>query len=195
MKNRINTGVAPTGQDTGNTKISNEPQKREHKKYIPSIDKTALQELEGTTTNSFTDLAQAVILIDGIPYDKDTLPMSKARKIDFERLISHYAQIEIYGKRKYYIKSVFNRVQKDIPNNIELKIKKKEAYTKAKPLTQAQKEARRILYKANKEKEKRKKEREAQETLRKAEAKANELRESPQSPQNGNTPAQDPPIE
>ena len=181
MVNRINKGFTPIGQSTYSGKNSNEPQKRKHKKYIPSIDRTALQELEGTTTSSFADLAKAVILIDGVPYDDETIPMSKARKIDFERLISHYAQIEIYGKRKYHIKSVFNRVQKDIPNDIELKIKKKEAYTKAKPLTQAQKEARRILYKANKEKEKRENELKALETLRKAEEKANELRETPQS--------------
>jgi len=193
--NRINKGFTPIGQSTDSGKNSNEPQKRKHKKYIPSIDRTALQELEGTTTSSFVDLAKAVILIDGVPYDDNDLPMSKARKIDFERLISHYAQIEIYGKRKYHIKSVFNRVQKDIPNDIELKIEKKAPYAKAKPLTEAQKEARRILYKANKEKEKRKKELKALEILKNAEAKANELRESPQNPQNGNTPAQDPPIE
>jgi hypothetical protein len=180
VESGVNTGLEGNPKENENTKSPKDEKKQTHKKYIPSINRTALQELEGTTTSSFVDLAQAVILIDGVPYDKD---------------ISHYAQIEIYGKRKYHIKSVFNRVQKDIPNDIELKIKKKEAYTKAKPITQAQKEARRILYKANKEKEKREKEREAQETLRKAEAKANELRESPQSPQNGNTPAQDPPIE
>ena len=100
-----NTEVAPITQDNGASKNPNDEQKqRSHKKYLPSIDLSALKALEGTTTSSFTDLAQAVILINGVPYDKDALPMSKARKIDFERLISHYAQIEIYGKRKYYIK-------------------------------------------------------------------------------------------
>jgi len=194
VKNRTDTGIVTIGQGTDGGKNSTEPQKRKHKKYIPSIDRTALQELEGTTTSSFVDLAKAVILIDGVPYDDNELPMSKARKIDFERLISHYAQIEIYGKRKYHIKSVFNRVQKDIPNDIELKIKRKEAYTKAEPLTEAEKEARRIIYKANKEKEKREKELKALETLRKAEEKASELRKTPpKAPKNDTSPEHETP--
>ncbi|MCL1884949.1 MAG: hypothetical protein FWF81_14480 [Defluviitaleaceae bacterium] len=149
MGQQENSGLAPSFQ---------EKKKRQHKKYIPSINQSALKELEGATTSSFVDLAEAVILIDGVPYDAEYLPMSKARKIDFERLISHYAQIEIYGKRKYHIKSVFNRVQKEIFNDVELKIRKKEPYTKAQPLTDAQKQARRLLYKAKKEKAQREQE-------------------------------------
>ena len=151
-----NTGIAPITQDNGASKNPNDEQKqRSHKKYLPSIDLSTLKALEGTTTSSFTDLAQAVILIDGVPYDKDTLPMSKARKIDFERLIAHYAKLEIYGSRKYHVKSVFRRIEKEIENDIELKIDKKAPYIKSKPLTEAQKEARKAIYKAKKAKEKR----------------------------------------
>jgi len=217
----MNTGVAPTGQSTDgdknpNTqpdsdKKSNEPKKRTHKKYIPSIDKTALNDLVGTTTSSFVDLAEAVILIDGVPYDHEILPMSKARKIDFERLISYYAQLEIYGKRKYHIKSVFDRVQKKLDNDVELEIKKKSAYTKAKPLTEAQKEARRMLSKAKREKEKRKEAIKDAKTMQDTQDKIAKLEEPtqaeappatppeppqtetpPKTPKNSKTPAQDP---
>jgi len=34
--------------------------------------------------------------------------------MDFERLIAHYAKLEIYGSRKYHVKSVFTRVEKEI---------------------------------------------------------------------------------
>ena len=150
-----NTGLPPNPDDKDNTKNANDEKKRKHKKYIPSINREALQELEGTTTSSFVDLAREVILINGVPYDEETLPMSKARKIDFERLIAHHAKLEIYGSRKYHIKSVIKRVEKELDNDIALKIERKLPYTKPKPQTEAQKAARRAIYKAKKEKEKR----------------------------------------
>ena len=171
METQENSGIAPIGHSENNKRNTNEPKKRKHKKYIPSINRTALSELEGTTTSSFLDLAKAVVLIDNAPYDEDILPMSKSRKIDFERLIAHYAQLEIYGKRKYHIKSVFSRMQKEIPNDIELRIEKKAAYTKAKPLTEAQKQARRLLYKAKKEKAQQDKEYAIQEEMKKTQEK------------------------
>jgi hypothetical protein len=150
-----NTGLGGNSQGNGNTNTTNDGKKRKHKKYIPSINREALQELEGTTTSSFVDLAREVILINGVPYDEEDLPMSKARKIDFERLIAHHAKLEIYGSRKYHIKSVIKRVEKELDNDIALKIERKLSYTKPKPLTEAQKASRRAIYKAKKAKEKR----------------------------------------
>ena len=156
------TGLRGNPQGNKNTNNANDEKKRTHKKYIPSINRTALQELEGTTTSSFVDLAREVILINGIPYDEEDLPMSKARKMDFERLIAHHAKLEIYGSRKYHIKSVIKRVEKELDNDVELKIARKQAYTKPKTLTEAQKEARREVYKAKKEIEDRAKVRKAE---------------------------------
>ena len=200
----MNTGVAPTGQGTDGDKNpntqpasgkNNEPKKRTHKKYIPSINRTALNDLVGTTTSSFVDLAEAVILIDGDEYDHNKLPMSKARKIDFERLISYYAQLEVYGKRKYHIKSVFDRVQKKIDNDVELEIKKKSAYTKAKPLTEAQKEARRMLSKAKREKEKREEAIKDAKTMQDTQRKIAELEEPPEAETPPATPPEAPQTE
>ena len=175
MKNTKNTGSSGTGQDSEN--IANELKKRKHKKYTVSIDLAALSKLEGTTTSSFIDLARVVILIDEAPYNEHTLPMSKSRKIDFERLISHYAQLEIYGARKYHVKSVFKRTQKDIPNDVTLPIKKKAPYTKRKPLTDAQKEARKMVYQAKKAKDKKAGELAAAEEIRKATEKISKMNE------------------
>jgi hypothetical protein len=164
-----------TGQ--GNTS-PNTPEKvksKKHKTKIPTIDINALKELEGSTTSSFLDLAKAVILIDGIPYDETTLPLSKARKIDFERLIAHHAQLEIYGKRRYHIKCVVKRKAKEESNDVELVIKKKSPYSKAKPPTEAQREARRKLYLAKKEIRKRAIERQAEDEKKKTEEKIAEL--------------------
>lgn len=179
---------ATTVEDLENTRFdeieqasennSNELRKRKHKKYTVSINQVALKEIEGTATSSFIELARAVILIDGVPYDENKLTMSKARKIDLERLISHFAQLEIYGARKYYVKSVFNRVRKDIPNDAVLKINKKPPYTKQKPLTEAQKQARKIIYEAKKEKAKQEETKAASIVIRKAKEAAKKLNET-----------------
>jgi|GEM_PF-1894284 len=170
----------PQDNENGNRRsdphdASTGKKKRSHKKYIPSIDRTALQELEGTTTSSFVDLARMVILIDGVPYDENILPMSKARKIDFERLIAHHAKLEIYGSRKYHIKSVVNRKTKEMDNDVELRIKRKEAYVKPKPLTEAQKASRRAIYKVKKELAKREALRHAESEQQKAAKKIAEM--------------------
>jgi len=172
------TGLDGNLQEKGNANNSNGEKKRSHKKYLPSINKDALQALEGTTTSSFVDLAQAVILIDGVPYDKETLPMSKARKMDFERLIAHYAKLEIYGRRKYHVKSVINRVTKDELNDVELKIMRKAPYTKTKPLTEAQKAARREIYEAKKEQAKKEAEKHAEKVKEQAKQKIAELQKT-----------------
>jgi len=164
-------------QDDEKTKSTKDEKKRRHKKYLPSIDIDALRALEGTTTSSFVDLARAVIQIDGIPYDEEILPMSKARKIDFERLIAHHAKLEIYGSRKYHIKAVINRKPKEEDNDVELKIKRRDPYTKTKPLTEAQKASRRAIYKVKKELAKREAQRHAEDERIKTEATITKLNE------------------
>lgn len=173
MENPKNTGIIGTGQGEENTE--NSKKKRTHKKYKVSIDLQALEELQGFTTSSFVELATAVIRIDGQNYDKEMLPMSKARKIDFERFISYYAQIEIYGKRKYHIKSVFNRIKMEIPNDAEMPIQKKAPYVKPKTLSEAQKKARKLVYEAKKAKAKREKALKDVATMERAQEKINKL--------------------
>ena len=174
MENGLNSEVQPPTPDKTVTRNSKE---RTKKKYLPSIDLSALRALVGTTTSSFTDLAEAVILVNGVPYDRDTLPMSKARKMDYERLIAHYAKLEIYGSRKYHVKSVFTRIEKEIENDIELKIDKKAPYSKAKPLTEAQKDARNAIYREKREIAKRAKERKDEQERLKAEKEIADLKE------------------
>jgi len=117
-KNRSDTeNVSEDKKDENTTK------KRKHRKYTTSINLTALKELEGTTAGSFLDLARAVILIDGRPYDPNTLSLSKSRKADFERLIKHYAEIEYINIRKYYIKLVYSQKQREEINEWEIKSK------------------------------------------------------------------------
>lgn len=94
--------------------------KRKHRKYKTAINLPALKELEGTTAGSFLDLSKAVILIDGKPYDEECLALSKERKNDFRRLIEHYAVIDVIGKRKYYIKRVYSKEQREELNRLEL---------------------------------------------------------------------------
>lgn len=118
-------------------KKTDKKKKREHIKYIPSIDLKTLKELEGATFNSFVDLARAVVFvtINGkkTRYDEAVLPMSKARKIDLERLIAHHAQMIVYGIRKYQIKSVISRKQKEEFNDVELEIIRDRLYDETKP--------------------------------------------------------------
>lgn len=184
MSNPVNTGVAPVLQGTENEKNTTTlKEKRKHKKYIPTIDLEALENVEGSTLDSFILLARAVILIDGIPYDEKIIPMSKARKISFERLISHHAQLEVYGTRKYCVKAVYEKVRKKIPNDTRLTVIKKAPYNEPKKLSkaelEAERKAREILYKAKKEREKEVNEIKAQKKLDKAHEKAEEIKNSP----------------
>ncbi len=122
------TPPEPSGTPTKSSDTPAESKKKKRKHKIPTINLEALKELEGTTTSSFLDLARAVILINGTPYDEVSLPMSNARKQDFERLIAHHAQLVIYGKRKYYIKSVITRKPKEELNDVELKVIRERPY-------------------------------------------------------------------
>ena len=99
---------------------TNEEQKGKHKNYRVSINHTALKELEGTTTSSFLALARAVILIDNRQYDNKSLTLSKERKNDFRRFIEHYAVVEVIGKRKYHIKRVYSKKQREELNELEI---------------------------------------------------------------------------
>lgn len=94
--------------------------KRKHRKYKTTINLSALKEMEGTTAGSFLDLSKAVILIDGKPYDEDYLALSKERKNDFRRLIEHYAVMDVIGKRKYHIKMVYSKEQREELNKLEI---------------------------------------------------------------------------
>jgi len=93
--------------------VKNKRKKRTHIKYKLSISHTALKKLEGIPQNSFLTLAKSVILIDGKAYNEDYLPLTTERKNDFRRLIEHYAVLEITGKRKYHIKRVYTKKQRD----------------------------------------------------------------------------------
>ena len=97
-----------------------EDKDRTHKNYKLSINHTALKQLEGVPRSSFVALAQDVILIDGNPYNKNTLTMSKERQKDFRRLIEHYAVLEVIGKRKYKIKRVYSEKQREDLNEMEV---------------------------------------------------------------------------
>ena len=140
-------GVDPTKKQTMTTAVK----RRKHMTPIPTIDLEKLKSLEGSTASSFLALAKAVILIDGTPYNETTLPLSNARKIDFQRLISHHAKLEIHGKRRYHIKCVVERKRIEADNDIPLIIQKKDPYTTPKPLSAVEKENKRLLYKAKKE--------------------------------------------
>ena len=100
--------------------VKTEKKSREHKHYKLSINHTALKQLEGVPRSSFVALAQEVILIDGKPYNKETLTLSKERQKDFRRLIEHYAVLEVIGKRKYKIKRVYSEKQREDLSEIEL---------------------------------------------------------------------------
>jgi len=76
------------------------------------------------TAGSFLDLAKAVILIDGKPYDEEYLALSKERKNDFKRYIDHYAVIDTIGKRKYHIKRVYSPKQREELNEQEANIQR-----------------------------------------------------------------------
>ena len=115
IKAEDNTGDSPS-QDNG---IEDE-KTRTHKKYKQSINLTALKDMEGTTVSGFATLAQAVIMIDNKPYDKKVLALSKERKNDFKRFIEHYAVLEVIGKRKYHIKRVYSKKQREELNELEI---------------------------------------------------------------------------
>lgn len=123
---------APDQPPSDDDKTTDKKKRRPQVKYIPSIDIKTLKELEGATFNSFVDLAKAVVFtsINGkkTRYDESVLPMSKARKIDLERLIAHHAQLIVYGTRKYQIKSVISRKQKEEFNDVELEIIRDRLY-------------------------------------------------------------------
>jgi len=106
----------------GNQTDSKDKKKRRHKKYKTTIDHKALKDLEGTTASSFLDLAKAVIVIDGKPYSEMTLTLSKERKNDFRRLIEHFAVLEVIGKRKYHVKRVYSKKQKEELQEMEIGI-------------------------------------------------------------------------
>lgn len=103
---------------------SDKKEKRKHKKYKVSINHTELKALEGTTISGFLDLATAVILIDGKPYDKNKITLSKERKNDFKRYVEHYAVLDTIGKRKYHIKRVYSPEQREELNEQESNIKR-----------------------------------------------------------------------
>jgi len=107
-----------------NTDNANGEGKRKHKKYRLSINHLELKSLEGTTINGFVDLATAVILIDGKPYDKRYLPLSKERKNDFKRYIEHFAVIDTLGKRKFHIKRVYSIEQREELNELQANIQR-----------------------------------------------------------------------
>ena len=93
---------------------------RKHRRYKPRINHTALKDMEGTTAISFVELAQSVIMIDNKPYEKKDIPLSKERKRDFRRLIEHYAVLEVIGKRKYHVKRVYSKKQREELNELEI---------------------------------------------------------------------------
>ena len=97
-----------------------EIKKREHKDYKLSIDHKALKRLEGVTKSSFLALAKDVILIDGKPYDHTKITLSKERKSDFKRYIEHHAVLEVLGKRKYNVKHVYSKKQREELYELEI---------------------------------------------------------------------------
>jgi hypothetical protein len=119
-----NTPPTIDTKSTNTTSDIKDKKKRKHKKYKQSINHTALKDLEGTTASSFLDLAKAVIIVDGKPYDDTYLTLSKERKNDFKRLIDHYADVDTIGKRKYYIKRVYSKEEKKELQGLEIELLK-----------------------------------------------------------------------